>query len=87
MNRILEYDKENLTLLVEPGLVTSRISETVEADGLFYPPDPSSMKVATIGGNVAYVDSGKFAEIPAEEWETAQVVEELVTAGEVSTND
>ncbi|MBT3481050.1 MAG: FAD-binding protein [Opitutales bacterium] len=58
MNRILEYDQENLTLLVEPGLVTNRISETVEADGLFYPPDPSSMKVSTIGGNVANNSGG-----------------------------
>ena len=58
MNRILEYDKANLTLLVEPGLVTSKISELVEADGLFYPPDPSSMKVATIGGNVANNSGG-----------------------------
>ena len=58
MNQILEYDKENLTLLVEPGLVTNRISETVEADGLFYPPDPSSMKVSTIGGNVANNSGG-----------------------------
>lgn len=58
MNRVLEYDKENLTLLVEPGLVTNRISEIVEADGLFYPPDPSSMKVATIGGNVANNSGG-----------------------------
>jgi glycolate oxidase len=58
MNRILEYDQENLTLLVEPGLITNRISETVEADGLFYPPDPSSMKVSTIGGNVANNSGG-----------------------------
>ena len=58
MNRILEYDQENLTLLVEPGLVTNRISETVEVDGLFYPPDPSSMKVSTIGGNVANNSGG-----------------------------
>lgn len=58
MNRILEYDKENLTLLVEPGLITNKIGETVEADGLFYPPDPSSMKVSTIGGNVANNSGG-----------------------------
>lgn len=58
MNRILEYDQENLTLLVEPGLITNRISETVEVDGLFYPPDPSSMKVSTIGGNVANNSGG-----------------------------
>jgi len=58
INRVLEYDRENLTLLVEPGLVTSEISELVEADGLFYPPDPSSMKVATIGGNVANNSGG-----------------------------
>ncbi len=39
----------------------------------------------TIGGNVAYVDAAAFVDTPAEEWETAQVVEDRITAGGVNT--
>ena len=52
-NKILEIDQENLTAWVEPGVITGKIHETVEEIGLFYPPDPSSMSICTIGGNVA----------------------------------
>jgi glycolate oxidase len=52
MNQILELDEENLTLTVQPGVITLDIIHTVEAKGLFYPPDPSSMKISTIGGNI-----------------------------------
>lgn len=51
--RILEIDKENLTILVEPGVITAQIHQEVEKLGLFYPPDPGSMTISTIGGNVA----------------------------------
>lgn len=53
MNRILEIDTENLTALVEPGVITADLHAAVEAIGLFYPPDPGSMTVSTLGGNVA----------------------------------
>jgi glycolate oxidase len=53
MNRILEIDKENLMVTVEPGVFTGDIHRAVEAEGLFYPPDPASMDSCTIGGNVA----------------------------------
>jgi glycolate oxidase len=52
-NRIVEIDEANLTAWVEPGVVTGHLHAAVEAVGLFYPPDPGSMKVCTIGGNVA----------------------------------
>ncbi|MCM3601224.1 glycolate oxidase subunit GlcD [Robertmurraya korlensis] len=52
MNRILELDEENLTLTVQPGVITKDLIEHVEKFGLFYPPDPSSMKISTIGGNI-----------------------------------
>ncbi|HUP00391.1 MAG TPA: FAD-linked oxidase C-terminal domain-containing protein [Gemmatimonadota bacterium] len=52
-NRILEIDVENLTAWVEPGVVTAELHRAVEAQGLFYPPDPGSMRVCTLGGNVA----------------------------------
>ena len=56
MNRwrkILEIDRENLTALVEPGVITAHLHQEVEKYGLFYPPDPGSMTISTIGGNVA----------------------------------
>ncbi|MGD6993311.1 glycolate oxidase subunit GlcD [Sutcliffiella horikoshii] len=52
MNKLLELDEENLTATVQPGLVTLDMIQAVEAKGLFYPPDPSSMKISTIGGNI-----------------------------------
>jgi len=52
-NKILEIDETNLTALVQPGVVTAQFQKEVESRGLFYPPDPGSMNVCTIGGNVA----------------------------------
>jgi glycolate oxidase len=53
MNRILRIDTENLIAEVEPGLVTEQFQIAVEKLGLFYPPDPASLKFSTLGGNVA----------------------------------
>src|ERR1043166_3513033 len=58
MDKILEIDPRNLTALVQPGVLTARIDEAAAAHGLFYPPDPGSMKVSTIGGNVAENSGG-----------------------------
>ncbi len=52
-NKILEIDPANLTALVEPGVITGELQSEVEKLGLFYPPDPGSLNVCTIGGNVA----------------------------------
>lgn len=52
MNKILEIDEENLTATVQPGVVTDQLAKAVEAKGLFYPPDPGSMSVSMIGGNI-----------------------------------
>ncbi len=52
MNRLIELDKVNMTLRVEPGVLMMDIYEYVEKDGLFYAPDPGE-KSATIGGNIA----------------------------------
>ncbi len=57
-NRILEIDAENLTAWVEPGVITSQLHSAVEKIGLFYPPDPGSMNICTIGGNVAENSGG-----------------------------
>jgi len=53
MNRILSIDTENFQAEVEPGVVTHHLQQAVEKSGLFYPPDPASLKTSTIGGNVA----------------------------------
>ena len=52
MNRFLEFDEENLTLTVEPGVLLMELANFVEEKGLFYPPDPGE-KSATIGGNIS----------------------------------
>jgi glycolate oxidase len=53
MNRILEIDEVNATVHVEAGVVTADLQTAVEKLGLFYPPDPSSNRHSSIGGNIA----------------------------------
>src|SRR5882762_1004305 len=47
MDKILELDRANLTMLVEPGVTTLNIADAASAANLFYPPDPGSMKIST----------------------------------------
>lgn len=58
MNNILNIEPKNLTAVVEPGLVTGDFQQKVESLGLFYPPDPASLKMSTMGGNVAVCSGG-----------------------------
>ena len=58
LDRILEIDEENLVAVVEPGVVTEQFQQAVEKVGLFYPPDPASLKFSTLGGNVAECAGG-----------------------------
>lgn len=58
MDRILELDDDNLCIRVQPGVLTLDLCNYVESRGLFYPPDPSSMKISTIGGNVSENSGG-----------------------------
>ena len=58
MDRVLQLDEHNLTVLVEPGVITQKISELADRAGLLYPPDPGSIKISTIGGNVAENSGG-----------------------------
>jgi glycolate oxidase len=53
MNHILEIDTINATVSAEAGVVTADLQNEVEKHGLFYPPDPSSIRHSTIGGNIA----------------------------------
>lgn len=57
-DRILNLDRNNLTLLCEPGVTTLKVSDAAAEAGLFYPPDPGSMRISTIGGNVANNSGG-----------------------------
>ena len=52
MDKILEIDEENLTATCQAGVVTLDLFNAVAAKGLFYPPDPGSQKISTLGGNV-----------------------------------
>jgi glycolate oxidase len=58
MNALLEVDGRNLALRAQPGVITQKIDEAAARLGLFYPPDPGSMRISTIGGNVAENSGG-----------------------------
>ena len=58
MNKILEINKENMTIRVQPGVVVADLQKEVEDIGLFYPPDPSNLKISTIGGSIAQNSAG-----------------------------
>ncbi|WP_448536526.1 FAD-binding oxidoreductase [Pseudothermotoga sp.] len=53
MNKIVEFDEENMTITVEPGVITGEIQKIAEEHGLFYAGDPASSESSSIGGNVA----------------------------------
>lgn len=53
MNAILEIDRTNRKARVQPGVINSDLKAAVAAEGLFYPPDPASFDMSSIGGNVA----------------------------------
>ena len=53
LNKIIEINEEDMYAVVEPGVITAKFAAAVAAKGLFYPPDPGSQAVSTMGGNVA----------------------------------
>lgn len=53
MNRVLEFDPTGRSVVVEPGVVNQVLDEMVRKEGFHFPPDPSSGRSATLGGNVA----------------------------------
>lgn len=58
MNRLMEIDEDNLTATFQTGLITKELHQAVESKQLFYPPDPGSMVVSTLGGNIAECAGG-----------------------------
>ena len=61
LNRIREIDEANLLAVVEPNVITGDLQDAVERVGLFYPPDPASLRQSVIGGNVAECAGGPRA--------------------------
>lgn len=52
MNRILEYDMDNLVVRIQPGVLLKDLAADALSHGLMYPPDPGE-KTATVGGNIS----------------------------------
>jgi len=52
MNRILEIDRANMVAVVQPGVINADLKAAVAKEGLFYPPDPASFEMCSIGGNI-----------------------------------
>ena len=61
LNRILEIDRDNQIAAVEPGVITGDLRTEAGRHGLYYPPDPASLKFCTMGGNVAECAGGPSA--------------------------
>jgi glycolate oxidase len=58
LDRVIELDESNLTVRVEAGVTTQKVADMAARAGLLYPPDPGSMKISTIGGNIAENSGG-----------------------------
>ncbi len=58
MNKILSLNTQNMTIKVQPGVTVGEIQDIAEKNNLFYPPDPSNLKVSTIGGSIAQNSAG-----------------------------
>ena len=61
LNQILEIDQVNLLARVQPNVITADLQDAVERVGLFYPPDPASLRRSAIGGNIAECAGGPRA--------------------------
>lgn len=61
MARIIDIDEHDFVAVVQPGVITADLQRAVEARGLFYPPDPASQNISSIGGNVATCAGGMRA--------------------------
>jgi len=84
MNKILNLDKENLLLTVEPGVLLMELASFVEAQGLFYPPDPGE-KTATIGGNISTNAGGMRAVKYGVTKDFVRELEVVLPTGEIVT--
>ncbi len=85
MDRIIEIDADNLTVLVEPGVINAHLQAALAPHGLFYPPDPASLKTCTIGGNVAENAGGPSALKYGVTRDYVMGLEAVLASGEVIT--
>ncbi len=83
MNSLIEIDRENLMAVTEPGIITGELQQTIEAQGLFYPPDPASLESCSIGGNVAEGAGGSRAVRYGTTKDYVQGLEMVLPNGEV----
>ncbi|MGD9605060.1 MAG: FAD-binding oxidoreductase [Bacilli bacterium] len=83
MNRILEFDEENLVLVVEPGVLLMDIYSFIEPKGYFYAPDPGE-KSATIGGNIATNAGGMRAVKYGVTRDWVRAIEVVLPSGEIT---
>lgn len=61
MNHLLELDRDNRLIVVEPGMTNQQVQQAAAEQGFFWPPDPTSAAVCTVGGNLAYNSAGPRA--------------------------
>ncbi|HHJ15748.1 MAG TPA: FAD-binding protein [Gammaproteobacteria bacterium] len=61
MNRILELNRDNRLIVVQPGVTNQAVQDAAAQQGFFWPPDPTSAAVCTVGGNLAYNSAGPRA--------------------------
>jgi glycolate oxidase len=61
LDRIVEVSRADMVCVVEPGVILERLQQAVESEGLFYPPDPNSQAMCSIGGNLAHNAGGPRA--------------------------
>lgn len=61
MNKVLEFNPEDMSCRVQPGVVVGDLQRLVESKGLYFPPDPSNLAVSTIGGGIALSSGGPRA--------------------------
>jgi glycolate oxidase len=61
MDRILEISRADMVCVVQPGVILESLQKAVEAEGLFYPPDPNSQSWCSLGGNLAHNAGGPRA--------------------------
>jgi glycolate oxidase len=61
LDRIVEVSRADMVCVVEPGVILEKLQAAVEAEQLFYPPDPNSQAMCSIGGNLAHNAGGPRA--------------------------
>jgi D-lactate dehydrogenase len=61
MNKVINIDPANRTMVVQPGVLNQTVQDLAAQEGFFWPPDPTSAAYCTIGGNLAYNSAGPRA--------------------------